>query len=128
MSQEVQTIESILNLQSAMGNLDGDVELLQEIMEIFVEIAPEQLNDLYSLIQADKAAEVDILAHGLKGSASNFCASKFVGTAFKLEHLAKTGSLVGAEELQQQLRAEFVEIQDLQLTIDWKEIARQWSP
>ncbi len=127
MSQDIQSIESILNLSEAMENLDGDAELLQEIMEIFLEIVPEQMDELASNIQNGQVKELGILAHGLKGSASNFCASKFVITALKLERLAKTGSLEGAEELLQQLKGEFVSIQEILPVINWEEVTSEWN-
>ena len=128
MSKEIQVIESILNLQDAMGNLDGDVELMQEILGVFLEMAPEQLDELGALIQAGRIPEVAVLANSLKGSASNFCASRFVDTAGKLERLAKAGSLDGAGELLQQLRADFAELRDIQAAIDWEEVVWRWSP
>ena len=127
MFQDIQAIKSVLNLQEAMGNLDGDAELLQEILEIFLEVAPEQLEALDAHIQSGRNAEAENQAHSLKGSASNFCAVKFVETSYKLEQLARDGSLEGAEELMGQLRTDFAELQNLQAAIDWEEIIRNWS-
>ena len=42
MSTETPAVESVLNLAEAMTNLDGDAELLEEIIEIFLETAEEQ--------------------------------------------------------------------------------------
>ena len=127
MSQDIQTVENLLNLNEAMGNLDGDVELLQEILEIFLEMVPEQLEELDAHIQARRISDVDLLAHSLKGSASNFCAVKFVASSRKLEKLAKAGSLNGAEDMARQIRSDFAELQELQVGLDWDEVIRQWS-
>ena len=101
--------------------------MLQEILEIFLDIAPEQMDELEALIQAGKVSEVDVLAHSLKGSASNFCASKFIEVACQLEHLAKAGSLEGAEELHQQLKAEFAELQNTETSINWDDVVKRWN-
>jgi two-component system, sensor histidine kinase and response regulator len=127
MAPEIETIESILNLGSAMENLDGDAELLQEVLEIFLEIMPEQLDALETSITAGNASELSSIAHSLKGSASNFCADKFVATALRLEQIGKAGSVEGAAELMLQLRGEFQDIQGVRALIDWNEILRQWS-
>ncbi len=48
MSSETTTSDSVLDLSAAMINMDGDVELLQEIMEIFLETAEQQLEEVDS--------------------------------------------------------------------------------
>jgi len=109
MSSETTTSDSVLDLSAAMINMDGDVELLQEIMEIFLETA------------------VATEAHGMKGGASNFCASKFVDSALALEKLAKGGSLEGAAGLLDQMRADYAEVKEVALVINWDEVARNWG-
>jgi two-component system sensor histidine kinase/response regulator len=90
MSQQT-SLDGVLNLTEAMSNMDGDHELLAEIVEIFMETAPDQLQSLGRCIAAGDARETAIMAHGMKGGASNFCAGRFVASALKLEMLAKTG-------------------------------------
>ncbi|PIE76453.1 hypothetical protein CSA17_02105 [bacterium DOLJORAL78_65_58] len=70
MSVETSTVESVLNLAEAMSNLDGDTELLQEIMEIFLETAEGQLAAIQSGIEAGDVKQVAVDAHGMKGGAS----------------------------------------------------------
>lgn len=127
MAQDIQAIESVLNLGNAMENLDGDAELLQEVLEIFLEMIPEQLDELDASIQAGSATGLDSIAHSLKGSASNFCAVKFVETALRMEQLGKSGSVAGAPELMRQLREDFADIQKVQAAIVWEDVLQQWS-
>ncbi len=127
MSTETTSIESVLNLSEAMTNLDGDAELLQEIMDIFLETAGEQLQDIQNGIQAEDSKQVAVQAHGMKGGASNFCAKNFVRSALKLEIKAKEGSLDGAQELLDDMKAAFDEVKEVAQVINWEEIERSWE-
>ncbi len=127
MSTETTSIESILNLSEAMTNLDGDAELLEEIMDIFLETAEEQLQDIQNGIQAEDSKQVAVQAHGMKGGASNFCAKNFVRSALRLEVKAKDGSLDGAQELLDDMKAAFNELKEVAQVINWKEVERSWE-
>jgi len=127
MSTQTTTIDSVLDLKTAMANMDGDVELLEEIMEIFLDTAEEQLQSIENCIIIEDVGQVAIQSHGMKGGASNFCASKFVATALKLEMLAKTGSLEGGADLVNQLRVNFNEVKEVAAVINWEEVGRNWT-
>ncbi len=127
MSTETTRIESVLNLSEAMTNLDGDAELLQEIMDIFLETAGDQLQDIQNGIQAEDSKQVSVQAHGMKGGASNFCAKNFVRSALELETRAKDGSLDGAQELLDGMKAAFEELKEVAEVINWEEVERSWE-
>ena len=63
---------NIVDLSQAMENLEGDVELLQEIVDIFVDMGPDQLDSIENCIAVGDANSVQTQAHGMKGGASNF--------------------------------------------------------
>lgn len=127
MSTDMTTLESVLNLSEAMGNMDGDVELLQEIMEIFLETAEEQLQAIENCILIGDVGQVATQSHGMKGGASNFCAKKFVASALKLEQQAKTGNLDGAQDMLAQMKEGFLEVREVAQVINWDEVARNWE-
>ncbi len=127
MSTETTTIESILNLSEAMTNLDGDAELLEEILDIFIDTAEDQLQNIQNCIEAEDVKQVAVQAHGMKGGASNFCAKKFVRSALRLEIKAKDGNLDGAQELLEGMKAAFEDLKEVSVVINWDEIARNWE-
>ncbi len=127
MSTETTSIESILNLSEAMTNLDGDAELLQEILDIFLETGDEQLQCIQNGIGAKEIKQVAVQAHGMKGGALNFCAGKFSSSALKLENLAKGGSLDGAQEMLDGMKAAFEELKEVAEVINWEEVERGWE-
>ena len=127
MAHDLISLDSVMNLAEAMENMDGDAELLQEIVTIFMQTGPEQMAALANSIAAGEVKDVAIKAHGMKGGASNFCARKFVASALRLELLAKTGTLDGAESLLDAMRANYAELEELVVLINWGEVANNWS-
>lgn len=124
---ELKSVESVLNLAEAMNNLDGDAELLEEIVDIFLETAPEQLESLGNCIQINEIDTVAMNAHGMKGGASNFCAKRFVAAALKLEMKAKTGSLEGADAILSEMNDAFEEMKEVIQVVNWEEVQREWD-
>lgn len=126
MPTETTTLESVLNLATAMANMDGDVELLQEIVAIFLETAEEELQSLEDYISTGDVGQVAIQAHGMKGGAMNFSASQFVAAALQLELLAKAGTLQGAADLLNKMRESYAELKEVIQVINWDEVTRNW--
>jgi HPt (histidine-containing phosphotransfer) domain-containing protein len=112
-------IARVLDLERTLENLGGDQELLREIMDFFVELVPQQIEDLAAAVQAGEVATVGLQAHGMKGGAGNVGAVRVAATARELEMLAKDGNLAGAAELVQQLREDFRELHEVLPRLDW---------
>ena len=127
MNQPTIDVASVMDLAVAMQQMDGDAELLQEIVEIFVETGPEQLDALAASIAAGDAAQTALVAHGMKGGASNFCAGRFVDSARALELHAKDGSVAGADALLARMREDFAELAEVVAVVNWAEVQRGWA-
>ena len=127
MSHEETVLDSTLCLSEAMENLDGDAELLQEIMEIFMETGDEQMSILTTCLQNGDLDQVALQAHAMKGGASNVCARDFVASALELEMLAKSGTLDGGPELLVRMAQKFGELKEVSQVINWDEVARDWQ-
>lgn len=116
-------ITSVLSLDETLANLGGDPELLKELLDFFVEIAPQQLDDLEAAIAAADMAAVEMQAHGMKGGAANVGAVGMTAPARRLEFLAKEGGLDGAAALLNELRTEFAKLQTVLPRIDWSALS-----
>lgn len=73
-----------------------DWELLEEIVPIFQEDAPRQLEALRAAVAAGDAAAIARGAHRLRGAISSFAASHATDIAARLESLAKINHLAEA--------------------------------
>jgi HPt (histidine-containing phosphotransfer) domain-containing protein len=115
-------ITRVLDLEHTLENLGGDPELLREIMDFFVEMVPQQIDELAMAVQAGDVATVGLQAHGMKGGAGNVGAVRVAATARELEMLAKGGTLTGADELVERLREDFREMHGVLPRLDWSKL------
>ena len=120
--QDAPTAGPVLDLASALENLDGDTDLLREVAQLFVEIGPDQLAEVEAFVTAGDTAAVATAAHGMKGGASNIGAVEFVCAALELELLAKSGTLQGAGERMEAMRAAFERLVEQLRVLDWNAV------
>ena len=96
-----------------LARFDGDSELLKELAGIFLQECPKMLDEIREALRTGDAKTLERAAHTLKGSVGNFALPGPWETAQRLELLAKSGELTGAEDifhtLEQQL-AQFNQI------------------
>jgi len=74
---------------AALKRLDDDHDLLIEMIDLFLEEAPVQLNELVTALSQSNLLALADAAHAIKGMAGHFCAGKTIGIAVKLEHAAR---------------------------------------
>ncbi len=82
---------------STLRRVDGDRELLRELVELFDEACTEMLAEIYNAIQKPDALRLRQSAHTLKGEASNFGATATVEAALRLEMMGRDEDLTDAE-------------------------------
>jgi two-component system, sensor histidine kinase and response regulator len=82
-----------------LARFDGDGELLKELAGIFLQECPRMLADIHEALRAGDAKSLERAAHTLKGSVGNFAMPGPWETAQRLELLAQSGQLSGAEEI-----------------------------
>jgi len=85
-----------LDKDAILERLEGDVELLEEIVQLFLEEFPRLLAALRESLANADAAGLRMAAHALKGSLSNFGSLPAVALAFELETMGRNGDLTNA--------------------------------
>ena len=92
----------------ALRTTDGDVDLLRQIAQAFLEECGEHQDSLRAAVAAGDAAKTRLEAHLLKGVTSNFGAGGARNAAERLETMGRHGDLTGAAAclavLEEQLR------------------------
>lgn len=71
--------------------LEGDEELLADMIELFIENAPERLAEMQRCLANDDSQALANAAHAIKGMAKHFCAEQLVNHAADLENGARKG-------------------------------------
>ncbi|SRR6266851_6399033 len=86
-----------LNRASILERLDGNQELLTELIQLFSGEAPHLIEAMRNALQQGDMRELERSAHSMKGAASNFSAYGTVSAASKLENDAKNGDSKSAK-------------------------------
>jgi HPt (histidine-containing phosphotransfer) domain-containing protein len=73
--------------------MEGDRDLLSEIVQLFVSECPRTSDDLRQALEAQDAHVLERVAHTLKGSAANISATGLCQAALSLEMQARSGDL-----------------------------------
>jgi HPt (histidine-containing phosphotransfer) domain-containing protein len=104
---------SIFDRSDLLERLDGDEELVQEILAIFLEDTPVQIGILQDALAAGDAKLTERQAHSLKGSAANVGAHQMREAAYAVETAAKSGALESARSLTPALTDAYHTLHDL---------------
>jgi HPt (histidine-containing phosphotransfer) domain-containing protein len=103
----------------ALSRVGGDVELLKEVIELFLDDYPSTLEKIKSAVGSSDAKALEQHAHSLKGSVSTFGAGRAFEAAFELEKRGRNRDLAGAPDgllqLEQALEALRPELEQLQV-------------
>ena len=94
----VETLLRQLDESLALSRVGGDVELLKEVIGLFLGDYPSTFEKIKSAVAASDARALEHSAHSLKGSVSTFGAGRAFEAAFTLEKLGRAGDLRGAQE------------------------------
>jgi len=112
--QNSEAPDSVLD-QTALDNLlnliEGDRELLAELINSFLSNAPRLRENLDQSISNGDAAGLRMAAHSLKSNATDFGATRLADLCQKLEDLGKAGQFDGAAGYIHQIRAEYTQVQ-----------------
>jgi HPt (histidine-containing phosphotransfer) domain-containing protein len=97
--RNLELLAPLLQVNAALHRLGGDVELLDQIILIYLEDAPALLHTArQSLANAD-AGELRRAAHSLKGMMATLGAPAGVASALRLEQCAASSDLSSASDL-----------------------------
>ena len=81
------------DLNAALNALEGDRELLRRIARLFVVQSPQLLADIREALLRGDPDALERAAHKLRGSVSNFFATKAHDAALRLEQMGRDKDL-----------------------------------
>lgn len=80
----------------ALSRVGGDVELLREVVGLFLDDYPHSLEMIREAVARGDQSSLERHAHSLKGSVSTFGAQEAFEAAQELEKQGRTGDLASA--------------------------------
>ncbi len=87
-----------MDYEQAVQEFGGEKELLENVVESFLEIARKQIDDMDGFIEACDAAAVGREAHKIKGASANITAMPLSEAAKVIEQKCKSGDMSGIKE------------------------------
>ncbi len=105
-----------------LEQVGGDLELLGEMVEAFLQDVPGDMARLIDSLRQGNASEAPRLAHALKGELGNLGAVKAFELARKLELMVKESRLQEALDIMQGLETEIKLLKAFFGQPDWKEM------
>jgi two-component system sensor histidine kinase/response regulator len=88
---------SVFDQNVALARVEGDRELLQEIIGLFFDETPGLLSAIQESIARRDTKALERAAHTLKGSVSNFDMKSVYDAALRLEAIGRNGDFANAE-------------------------------
>jgi len=88
---------SIIDFQELLSRVEGDRELIRDLLSIFKEEFPQHHQALRKAVESMDAPRIASEAHALKGMLANLGAQSAAEAAAQLEQLGRTGASSGLE-------------------------------
>jgi two-component system sensor histidine kinase/response regulator len=98
--------DDVISWEDAVKQMEGDVELLKEIAEMFLEESPVLMDRMRQAAADGDCKKLERAAHTIKGSVGNFAAKSAFEAAQMLEKIGREGDLGHAAEAFQRLERE----------------------
>jgi HPt (histidine-containing phosphotransfer) domain-containing protein len=105
-------MSDLFDEKELMDRVDGDLEFLEETLEMLEEDTPPLLDQIRSAVAAADATALRGSAHALKGMLANFSATRAMEVAHDLERMGRDGSLDGAEASVERVVEETARVQE----------------
>jgi two-component system sensor histidine kinase/response regulator len=103
-------IKDVVDRGAVLDRFEGDLDLVREVVELFLEDCPRRLSAIGEAIVSDDSRALQFAAHSLKGSVSNFAATSAVTAALRLEMIGRSGDLRDAAAAYAVLQEEIVRL------------------
>ena len=90
---------AILDKETILNRMGGDLDLLRGVMDIFAEDLPRMMANIQKAIEAKSPKALREAAHSLKGAIGNFTSEGAFEAALRLEVMGHNEDLTRAEEI-----------------------------
>ena len=88
----------MLDRAALLARVEGDMELLLEIVELFLTDSSQQMAQIRDSVARHDAKALEEAAHGLKGALGNFAVQAAYDAALRVEMIGQSGDLNQVEE------------------------------
>lgn len=100
--------KSIFDKDELLHRVRGDKQFFKEMLELFFDLAPDEIKILKSRLQENDIEQTKKQAHKLKGSFSNIAAHSLRDFAFEIETAAGNDDITEARQVFKKMETEFI--------------------
>jgi len=111
----------VFDMDHAREITDGDMEFLEELIEIFKADYSEKLAGISRAVKEKDFKAIDETAHSLKGSSGNLGLTRVYELSWKLEKMGKTKDMEGVNKTFKQLEEELERFKNFVSKPGWEE-------
>ncbi|MGA2253257.1 MAG: Hpt domain-containing protein [Thermoguttaceae bacterium] len=108
---------NVLDLQGLCDRCMGNLDLVERVLEKFEQRLPKELAELEHDLQIGDAAKIALVAHRIKGNASNISATGLQQAAAEIEDLSRAGRVADVHAPLRTLREQWQRYVDCRATI-----------
>lgn len=106
------------NPEQLLTALDGDIDVIKEITELFMSDVPPRIRELNDALRDGNREKSELLAHSLRGSSANIGAVRLEELFSDIERSAKSADLPEAAATGRKLEPEFQRLRSTMETFD----------
>jgi len=114
---------SVFDRNAVLDRVEGDRELLQEIVGLFFDEIPGLLSAIQESVTRRDAKALARAAHTLKGAVSNLDAQEAFAAALRLEVLGHSGDLTNVEEAYAELEKAIIRLKGVLAVLKEENVA-----
>ena len=107
----------VIDKKRLFNHFDGDGNLLQAVVEHFINDCPKMLAEIHRAISDNDSKALKRAAHTLKGTVSMFAAKETFNTTLKLETMAEHNDMVSAKAAYSYLEREMEKLKQTLIKI-----------
>lgn len=96
---DVATDNVVFDRDSVIDMVDGEIDFMQELIEMFLDDLPTHIETIRQGISSNDAESVQQVTHRLKTSVGNLGGRRAQPLVKELEQQARTGSVAGTDDL-----------------------------
>jgi HPt (histidine-containing phosphotransfer) domain-containing protein len=117
-----QVDDAPVRMSLALGRVEGDKDLLKELVDTFLEDLSERVAFLTAAIRRGDGQETFRSAHSLRGPLGILCAEKALALAGELETMGRAGQLGEAATVCDAFELEITRAAAFLSSFDWKSL------
>ena len=115
----------VFDPRQALRSLDGDTDMLKEIVEIFLDTSTSDIRELQEAISSRDSLKVGQKAHSIKGAAANIGAEAVRKIALEIEQSIKAEDSGKIDNLFNNLKRNLRKLEEILNDFDWADVLQE---